>query len=112
MTLHENMKNAKIIEEVFAYFLEKGLKEIQSSLLINEKETLFTIVIKTNNIKLFEQFKQDMVCNRDYELEEYGWELMGDEGSVCELHTLGILINSYDCKYENGVLEIFLHRKK
>jgi hypothetical protein len=45
MTLHENMKNAKIIEEVFAYFLEKGLKEIQSSLVITKKETIFTIVV-------------------------------------------------------------------
>jgi len=112
MTLHENMKNAKIMEEAFAYFLEKGIKEIQSSLLVSEKETIFTIIIKTKDTKLFDQFKQDMVCCRDEELEEYGWELMGDETCVCELRTLGMYIDNYDSKYEDGVCEIILHRKK
>jgi len=111
MILHKNMKNAKIMEEVFAYLLEKGYQKIDASMVILNDETKFIVTVHTENDTLVQAFKNDMFCCRDYELEEYGWELMGESTCACELDTLGMLVDSYDIEYENGVCAITLHRK-
>lgn len=111
MALHKNMKNAKIMEEVFAYLLEKGYQSIDASMNINDEETLFNIKVHTDNDTLLQAFKKDMFCCRDMELEEYGWELMGESNCVCELDTLGMLVDHYEISYDHGVCSIVLHRK-
>jgi len=37
--------------------------------------------------------------------------LMGESTCVCELDTLGMLVDNYDIEYENGICTITLHRK-
>lgn len=111
MILHKNMKNAKIMEEIFAYLLEKKYVSIDASLRIKDDETTFIVTVQTDSDTLLQAFKREMICCRDIELEEYGWELMGESECVCELDTLGMLVDSYDITYEQGICTIVLHRK-
>jgi hypothetical protein len=110
MALHETLKNAKIVEEIFAYLLEKGCPKINVSLEIKDKETTFIVIIDYNE-KLLKKLKSDIYCCRDQELEEYGWELMG-ENECEELHTLGMLIDNYETTVENDLVTIVFHRLK
>lgn len=110
MALHETLKNAKIVEEIFAYLLEKGCPKINVTLEITDTETAFTVVLDYDE-ELMKEMKSDIYCCRDQELEEYGWELMG-ENECEELHTLGMLIDKYDSKVEDGVVTIVFHRLK
>ena len=111
MALHEYMKNSKIIEEMYLYLLEKGYKEISSSINIAKEITEFVFDVKTEGNELSKDLENDLYCCRDIELEEYGWELT-DSHCVCELTTLGILINDYKITEENDLCNIVLHRKK
>ena len=110
MALHETLKNAKIVEEIFAYLLEKGCPKINVLLEIKETETTFTVVLDYNE-RLMKKLKKDIYCCRDQELEEYGWELMG-ENECEELHTLGMLIDNYETSVEDDVVTIVFHRLK
>ncbi len=110
MALHETLKNAKIVEEIFSYLLEHGCQKINVTLEVKETETTFTVVLDDDK-KLLERLRKDIYCCRDQELEEYGWELMG-ENECEELHTLGMLIDHYDKVYENDQVIITFHRLK
>lgn len=110
MALHETLKNAKIVEEIFAYLLEKGCSKINVTLEIKETETVFTVVLDYDE-QLLKKLKKDIYCSREQELEEYGWELMG-ENECEELHTLGMLIDNYDATVEDDIVTIVFHRLK
>lgn len=111
MALHEYMKNSKIIEEMYLYLLEKGYKEITSAIKIEGDITEFDFDVKTDGKDLSKDLKNDLYCCRDIELEEYGWELTVSH-CVCELNTLGTLVDEFKIKEENGMCHIALYRKK
>jgi hypothetical protein len=112
MGLHEKMKNAKIVEELFGYLLEYGFTSINLSMDILDTETTFGFDVAKDNMDFINHFKQDLFCCRDLELEEYSWELMGENDCACTLNTLGTLIDRYDILEEEKVFRILLHRNK
>jgi hypothetical protein len=52
-----------------------------------------------------------MYCSREQELEEYGWELMG-ENEDCDLQTIGMLVDEYEAEIVDGNVVLVFHRKK
>lgn len=111
MALHEYMKDSKVIEEMYLYLLEKGYKEVSSSINITKDTTEFTFDVKIEGNELSKNLENDLYCSRDLELEEYGWELT-DSHFSCELTMVGILIDDFKIIEENGICEIVLYRKK
>ena len=112
MALHENMKSAKIIEEIIDYLLENGYRKIETCMDIMEKETIVKVVVYTKGNLLSKKFNNDLSCYRDVELEEYGWELSNDISYVCTLDTLGLLIDNYEVTEDEEKCIITLHRIK
>ena len=110
MALHETLKNAKIVEEIFAYLLEKGCKKVDVSMEVLEKEIKFQVTIKYDK-KIVLEMKEEIYCNREQELEEYGWELMGED-EECRLQTLGLLIDRYETEVVGDNIIITFHRLK
>lgn len=111
MALHEYMKDSKIIEEMHLYLLEKGYKEVTSSISIGTTATTFVFKVSTEGKDLSDSLQEDLYCCGDNELEEYGWELT-DSHCVCELNALGMLVNDFTVVEEKGICEITLFRRK
>lgn len=112
MALHENMKSAKIVEEIIDYLLENGYRKIETCMDIMETETIVKVTVHTKGKSLSEKFNNDLSCFRDVELEEYGWELSNDISYVCTLDTLGLLIDNYELTEDDETCTIILHRIK
>lgn len=95
MVLHDTLKNAKIAEDLFVYFLEKGFQKVSVSIDNKLSETVFTITLFEKNDPLLQTFQKQMYCNRDLTIEEYGWEVMIENDSEFELDHLGYQLDSY-----------------
>lgn len=111
MALHEQMKSAKIVEEIFSYLMHKGYKHVDLHYHMKDNETQFLIELPAGNKEFVKDFKDDFICCREEGLEEYGWELTGDIDCVCSLNTLSMLIDSYDITEGSNKIVIVLHRK-
>ncbi|AIO18477.1 hypothetical protein KQ51_00597 [Candidatus Izimaplasma bacterium HR1] len=112
MSLHRNAKNAKIIEEIYVYLLDRGYHKVSVLLEALENESIFHIEIYTDNSSLVEELKEDIVCGRDAGLEEYGWELMGESDHVLDLYTLGTLLDSCEISYDEGICRVVFVREE
>lgn len=112
MALYEKQKNARIMEEIYGYLLEKGFTKIQSHLEMKVTETVFTISVENSHDGFIKDFKDEMVCCRDTEMEEYGWDIHSSVECVCTLNTLGMLIDNYEIENNGKDITIVLHRKK
>lgn len=110
MALHEKLKNAKIVEDISGYLLDKGYKHISLEIDILDHETRFTITVKSIGEDLIALFEKDLYCCREIELEEYGLDQIHDQDCACTLKTLGMLVDSYDIELENDVYHIAFHR--
>ncbi len=110
MPLHENMKSAKIIEEIIDYLLEIGYRKIDTFLDMTKKETKITVVIQLHDKPLKDKFQKEFNCFRDIELEEYGWELSNDIGHANSLDLLGTLIDKYEVIEDKKECTITFHR--
>jgi len=71
MFLHKNAKIAKIVEEINHYFLDRGYKKISVLLETEKSKTIIKVHVYTDNKKIVDEFKEDIFCCRDVELEEY-----------------------------------------
>ncbi len=110
MPLHENLKSAKIIEEIIDYLLGIGYRKIDTFMDITKEETKITVVIYLNGKPLKVKFQKEFNCFRDIELEEYGWELSNDIGHTNSLDALGTLIDHYEVTEDTEQCTITLHR--
>jgi len=111
MALHENLKTAKVLEEILAYFLDRGHTKLDMSLEMLENQSMVTVTFKKDT-ELLTQFKKDMYCCRDQELEEYGWELGGELDCVCNLDHIGMMVDKYEIKEGTDTDSITLIRYK
>lgn len=110
MALHETLKNAKIVEEIFAYLLDKGCSKVNVCVEVLNEEIKYEVTFKYDE-KIIKELKEDMYCSREQELEEYGWELMG-ENEDCDLQTIGMLVDEYEAEIVDGNVILVFHRKK
>jgi len=105
------IKNVKIIDEILVYLVDKGYKKVNINFEMNKKDT--KILIKINNPKegLIQSLKQDICAERGEELEEYGWELMGEDHHSCELQQVGMLIDRVEVIEKENQVQLLLVRK-
>ncbi len=111
MALHEIVKNVKIIDEMMIYLIDKGNNEIDMSFSIEEDQTVIIFTIVDPTPEILDCLNTDIYAERDLELEEYAWELMGEDDYSCELQQLGMMIDSMELVEFENRLRIILTRK-
>lgn len=111
MAIHEIEKNVKIIDEIILLLFHKGHHKFDFNLDYTEEESLITVVIEDPDKKVLENIKNEIHVERDEELEDYGWELLGECSDHRETICLGMLVDSMDLSYEENKAKIILHRK-
>lgn len=112
MGLHNILKNAKIAEDLFVYFMEKGFQSVGVTITNKQNETVFEVKLLGTMENVIKTFKEQFYCNRDVTIEEYGWEVIVENDSDFELEHLGYQIDSYCVNKTDDGHTINLVRKK
>jgi hypothetical protein len=111
MALHEMIKNVKIIDEILVYLVDQGYKKVNINFELNKKDTKILVTINNPKPELIQALQQDICAERGEELEEYGWELMGEDHHSCELQQVGMLIDRVEVIEKENKVQLLLVRK-
>lgn len=111
MAIHEIEKNVKIIDEIIIYLFNKGYHKFDFSLDFKQEASIITVVVEDVEHCLKEEIQNEIHIERDEELEDYGWELLGESYDSGETICLGMLIDKMDCETRENQTIITLYRK-
>ncbi len=111
--MQESLKTIKLISELAAFVFKAGGKEFDVN--FKEKDGTITITIKshldylsTSNLEKL----RALDTPRQSQVEEYYWELAGENDQYQELSLVGMMIDEAEFSYENKVLTISVYRHK
>lgn len=112
MIIHEYKKLSKIIDEMSLYLFRKGHTSFEMKVEINKNEQT-TIIFITSELEeeYIEKLNKYIGLKREREVEEYGWELLGESDLASDLEMLGLLVDKIEIVNENGKSVISLFRK-
>ena len=109
---HINQRNMKIVDEIMMFCLNHGGHNIDLNLKREEKKTTILIKAHINNLpkNIFNEIKSSLSTPRRPEMEEYYWNLNGDDDTDCELALVGMMTDDVNIEYNNNELKIELVR--
>ena len=109
----EIKKTTKIVDEFTSMLIKKGSKEVDVK--IKREDDLCTVSFIDYNTNISAEIADDMReflnIQRQSEIEEYYWELMGESSDDDELFLVGSMVDKADVKIEDGNLYVKLYRK-
>lgn len=107
-------KNIKIINELIAYFYKLGTVDVHIDLSSDNENSYFNIYGQVDSISKDELESLANILNtpRQYEVENYYWNLGGECEFDCELTLVGMMINSAKVSYKDSILKISIIRKE
>lgn len=111
---HETKKICKIVDELTTYFLSEDTDEVDFKIKKTEEKTIVTI-IDYNTHYTEADAKELMECmnvQRQHEVEEYYWQLLGESDSGTELTIVGAMIDEATVELIDGNLHVTLIRIK
>ncbi len=114
---HEAKKIAQIVSEILTLFLLNGAEniDIKVNTKVSQKEQNTEIIIIQYECNYGEEFIQKIKYNlntqRQYEVEGYYWQLVGEDDSGDELHLVGAMIDEANVTTKGKDLYIQLLRK-
>ena len=107
-------KNIKIINELIAYFYKLGTVDVHIDLSSDNENSYFNIYGQVDSISKDELESLANILNtpRQYEVENYYWNLCGECEFDSELTLVGMMINSAKISYKDGNLKISIIREE
>ena len=110
----EIKKVSKIVSELINFCLNNSSKKVEVS--VEDKKDRFEIIIKTNNINCtdeqIEYIDELLNVTRQSEVEEYYWQLTGEDYKDQEISLVGMMVDESIIKWEKPLIEIKLIRYK
>ena len=111
---HEIKKISKILDELVTFCFKHGTNNMNIS--VENGETFFKIKIHTDNIdcdnKRVKLLKDLLNMPRQTEIEEYYWELAGENDHDTELSLVGMMVDEAEVEFQDTALTITLYRNK
>jgi hypothetical protein len=105
-------KVSKIVSELINFCLNNSAKKIEIS--IEDKEDRFEILIGTDYIECskddVENVKTLLETGRQLEVDEYYWQLTGEDMSDQELSLVGMMVDEAIVNWEKPSMKIKLIR--
>lgn len=108
--MQENHKICKIISELTLYILEHISGNINVDIKEESNKNIIKIVTDEFDNKSLEFIKSKLVADRNYSIEEYGWELVGEGDSDDDIELIGSLIDEAQIENADGKTIITLIR--
>lgn len=107
------LKSIKLISELAAFVFKAGGKKFTVD--FNEKDEAIKITIEAEINNLAESCLntlEGLDTPRQSEVEEYYWELAGENDNYQELTLVGMMIDQAEYSYENNHLKITVIKNK
>lgn len=111
---HEIKKICKIVDELTTILLREDTNEVDFKIIRNTEET--KIIIRDYDThyteKEVEIFLECFNVQRQHEIEEYYWQLVGECDQDSELTVIGAMIDEATVELKDGNLYMELVRRK
>ncbi len=109
---HETKKICKIVDELMTLLMKEGSGLLELKINRLDDKTIITIIDSETHYtkKEVDDMTECFNVQRQHEVEEYYWQLVGDVDNDSELTIVGAMVDSADIKLENGNLYMKLVR--
>lgn len=111
---HEIKKVSRILDELVTFCLNHGTENMKMSL--ESQEDCYKIQLEIDTIdctdKRVKKLKKFLEGPRQTEIEEYYWELAGENDHDDELFLIGAMVDKAEVTFNGNALSIVLYRKK
>lgn len=111
---HEIKKVAKMMDELTTFCLEHGAEDL--NIRIQNQSDHEVIIVDaspiTNMQETVDRMRELLSYPREFEVEEYYWELAGETDGVDELGLVGNMIDEATIDYDDKTIHIELMRRK
>lgn len=109
--MQNELKSIKLISELADFVFKAGADEFVVDFKEKDKEIKISIESKIENLDLsYLETLKGLNTNRQSEVEEYYWELVGESNTSQELTLVGMMIDKAEYSYENDILKITVYR--
>ncbi|MCK8825567.1 hypothetical protein [Fuchsiella alkaliacetigena] len=111
----ENKKIAKLVSELMNFCLKLGIKHIKSE--VEKEAEMIKISIEgstgcdsvdCNCAEKIERFGKSLNITREAQVDQYYWELAGEDNE----YLAGMMIDKAEVSYKDNYLKIVAYRKK
>lgn len=111
--MQNNLKSIKLISELADFVFDAGAGEFVVNYKEEGQETKITIESNIKNLNpSYLETLEGLNTERQSEVEEYYWELVGESNTSQELTLVGMMIDKAEYSYENDLLKITVYRHK
>jgi hypothetical protein len=111
---HEVQKISRIVDEIINFCFLNSSQKVNIS--IESTDDTFIIIAESDRIdrsaKKIEQIKELLNVQRQTEMEEYYWQLAGEDIKGGELNLVGMMVDEVDIEFKPPALKIKLVRYK
>ena len=109
---HEIKRVCKIVDELTTIFLSEDTNEVDFKIITGPEKTIIRIVdYHTNYSDAFiNHFSKTLNNQRQSEIEEYYWQLAGENESENELTLIGAMVDSATVEKRDGNLYVEIVR--
>lgn len=110
---HLRQRNIKIINELMNFLIKIGCENIHLDYHMGNHNLYldFHCLIESLDEKYIKTMKTLLNVPRRHDMEEYYWELTGDDDLDTELSLVGMMIDEVSISYENNK-ELKLHLRR
>lgn len=106
------MKAIKIVDELISLYFNIGITDLHIDLQYTEKNIIVTLEGDCENppLEKLDSLQEVLNTPRQEELDEYYWELVGENDQYQELTLLGALVDRGKIDYKDNRLKIIVYR--
>ncbi len=111
----EIKKIARIIDEIVTHFLY-SLESSRFELTYSEEEDAFVLAFAFHGVQLtpdaIARLRKQLKGDRQPELEDYYWQLMGETEEDNELALVSMMVDEAELEYEGETIRLRLQRNQ
>ncbi len=110
---HLKQRNIKIVDELMSFCYKQGANKIHIDVITQASETTFMLSAEIPNLaeETLITFQKLLNTPRYHEMEEYYWNLTGDNDTDSELSLIGVMTDESEVKYtDDKILMVKLKR--
>lgn len=111
--MQESLKAIKLMNELTGFVLKRGGRKIDISFSVENDHIEIAVEAKIENLKKEDlEALEGLNTPRQSEVEDYYWELIGENDNYQELTLVGMIIDKAEYSYQDDLLEISLFKEK
>ncbi len=107
---HDIKKAGKIIDELITFLLKKGLNDVTVNVNYHKSKTVIILSFNDCNEDVKELLEETLTQERNFCMEEYGWELMGENDASGELNLVGMCVDEANFEQNGCTTQVTLIR--